>query len=114
VDGRHIVISREIAILRGHTSLVNAISLSPNNRLLASASYDKTARLWDLDTNLPVGPPLQHEHYVNFASLSRDGKVLVTACENYAYAWDVHAILEEAGLVGITHVSVNISAALSH
>jgi WD40 repeat protein len=50
---------QQIAILEGHTSIVEAICLSPNNRLLASASWDKTAHLWDLDTNLPVGPPLQ-------------------------------------------------------
>jgi WD40 repeat protein len=106
---------RQIAILEGHTDHVTAISLSPNNRLLASASIDTTARLWDLDTNFPVGPPLQHEHHhMNSAAFSRNGKVLVTACSNNAYAWDVQPILEEAGLVGITLVSVNISAALSH
>jgi WD40 repeat protein len=105
---------QQIAILEGHTFSVTAISLSPNNRLLASASYDKTARLWNLDTNLPVGPPLQHEQDLRSAALSPDAKVLVTVCKNNAYAWDVHAILEEAGLVGITLVSVNIFAALSH
>ncbi|KAG2751533.1 WD40 repeat-like protein [Suillus brevipes Sb2] len=100
---------QQIAILEGHTGFVTAISLSPNNRLLASASYDKTARLWNLDTNLPVGPPLQHEHHqVNSASLSPNGKVLVTACENNAYTWDVHAILREAGLEDLLLIGPNI------
>jgi WD40 repeat protein len=111
---------QQIAILQGHTHsrAVNSISLSSNNRLLASASFDKTARLWNLDTNLPVGPPLQHERDLRSASLSRDSKVLVTACENKnAYAWDVRAILKEAGLedllvpIGTNIVSVNILAA---
>jgi WD40 repeat protein len=111
---------QQIAVLEGHTHVVTAISLSPNNRLLASASYDKTARLWNLDTNLPVGPPLQHEQDVYSIALSPNGKVLVTACEsiNNAYVWDVHAILREAGLedlllIGPNIVSVNASAALS-
>jgi WD40 repeat protein len=110
---------QQIAILEGHTDFVYAISLSPNNRLLASASGDSTARLWDLDTNLPVGPHLQHEHHhMNSAAFSRNGKVLVTTCKNNAYAWDVHAILKEAGLedlllIGPNIVSVNASAALS-
>jgi WD40 repeat protein len=110
---------QQIAILQGHTHFVNAISLSPNNRLLTSASWDKTARLWNLDTNFQVGPPLHHEQDLISAALSPDGKALVTACENKnAYAWDVHAILKETGLedlllIGTNIVSVNISAALS-
>jgi hypothetical protein len=90
---------QEIAILEGHTGVVVAISLSRNNRFLASASDDKTARLWNLETNLPVGSPFQHEEDFCSAALSPDGKVLVTGCQNEnAYAWDVHAILEKAGL----------------
>jgi WD40 repeat protein len=101
---------QQIAILQGHnTSGVIGISLSSNNRLLASASWDKTARLWNLDTNLPVGPPLRHENALRFATLSPDGKVLVTACENHnAYTWDVHAILKEAGLEDLLLISPNI------
>jgi WD40 repeat protein len=90
---------QEIAILEGHTNWVNAISLSQNNRFLASVSDDKTACLWNLDTNLQVGPPLQHEDGLWCVALSPDGKVLVTGCKNNnAYAWDVHAILKKAGL----------------
>lgn len=93
---------QEIAILEGHTSAVWAISLSCNNRVLASASDDNTARLWNLDTNLPVGPPLHHEHEVTCAAFSADAKVVVTGCEDKnAYVWDVHAILEEASLEGL-------------
>jgi WD40 repeat protein len=44
---------QQITILEGHTSLVNAISLSSDNRLLASASWDKTARLWNLRRSTP-------------------------------------------------------------
>ncbi|KAG1861744.1 WD40-repeat-containing domain protein [Suillus subalutaceus] len=90
---------QEIAILEGHKNTVWAISLSRHNRLLASASDDNTAHLWNLDTNLPVGPPLHHEHEVTCAAFSADGTVLVTSCEDKnAYVWDVHAILKEVGL----------------
>jgi WD40 repeat protein len=89
---------QQIAILEGHASFVNAISLSRNNRFLASVSDDRTARLWNLDTNIQVGLPLQHEDVLPSAGLSPDGKVLVTCCKNKnAYAWDVHAILKKAG-----------------
>jgi WD40 repeat protein len=36
---------QEIAILEGHSHYVNTITVSPNNRMLASASYDNTVRL---------------------------------------------------------------------
>jgi WD40 repeat protein len=95
---------QQIAILEleGPTTginIVTTISLSQNNRFFASVYHNKTARLWNLDTNLPVGPPLEHDDLLRFAGLSPDGKVLVTGCENNnAYAWDVHAILKKAGL----------------
>jgi WD40 repeat protein len=91
---------QQIAVLKGHTRAVHSISLSPSERFLASASYDRTARLWNLDTNLPIGPPLQHEGVLECAALSPDGKMLVTGGQSKnAYTWDIHAILEEAGIV---------------
>ncbi|KIK32161.1 hypothetical protein CY34DRAFT_102140, partial [Suillus luteus UH-Slu-Lm8-n1] len=89
----------QIATLEGHETWVRAISLSHNNRLLASASWDKKARIWNLETNLPVGPPLQHEDKVECATFSANGRVLVTGCrDKNANVWDVHAILKQAGL----------------
>jgi WD40 repeat protein len=111
---------QQIAILEGHTNIVNAISLSQNNRLLASVSWDKTTRLWNLDTNLQVGPSLQHEEGLCSAALPPAGKVLVTVCEDgNVYTWDIHAILKEADLEGLLSigtdiVSVNPSPALLH
>jgi len=89
----------QIAILEGHTVTVTSISLLQNHRFLASASDDRTARLWNLDTNLPVGPPLQHQDWVQDAAFSPDGKFLVTACgDKNMYVWNTHTILQEAGI----------------
>ncbi|KIK33187.1 hypothetical protein CY34DRAFT_723454 [Suillus luteus UH-Slu-Lm8-n1] len=90
---------KQTGTLEGHEDWVNAISLSHNNRLLASASWDKTARIWNLDTNLPVEPPLQHGDKVECAALSANGRLLVTGGrDENAYAWDVYAILKQADL----------------
>ncbi|KAG2341112.1 WD40 repeat-like protein [Suillus weaverae] len=91
---------QQIADLEGHTRPVYSITLFQNDRLLASTSWDKTARLWNLDTNLQVGLPLQHdEKYVECAAFSADGKLLSTGCDDEnVYVWDVQAILRTAGL----------------
>jgi len=105
----------QIAILEGHTYFVNAISLLQNDRLLSSASNDNTARLWNLDTNLPVGPPLQHQATVWDVALSADGKFLVTAChDKNAYVWNTHTIRvpQEAGLDDLLRLP-NVSVPLA-
>jgi WD40 repeat protein len=109
---------QQIAILKGHTSTIYSLSLFQNDRLLASGSFDNTVRLWNLDTNLPVGPPLQHQAFVQSAAISADGKLLVTCCgDKNAYVWDIHTTLKDAGreeLLSILDVSVNQSLILSH
>jgi WD40 repeat protein len=105
----------QIAILMGHTKSVFAMSISRNDRLLASASNDKTVRLWNLDTNLPVSwTRLQHEDHVICAAFSADGTLLVTGCsDNNVYVWDIYTILKEAGLedlLPISDVSLNLIA----
>jgi WD40 repeat protein len=102
--------------LDGHTDWVNAISL-PCNRLLASASDDNTARIWNLDTNLPVGPPLQHKDWVHSPAFSANGQVLVTGCsKGDTYTWNVNAILTKAGLEDLLNddVSASTSPTLGH
>jgi len=111
---------QEIAVLDKHEDEpVTSLTLFPNDRLLTSSSRDKTVWLWYLDTNLPVGPPLQHENSVNCVAFSANGKLLSTACDDgNAYMWDVQAILKTAGLenlLSIPHVSINLdSYSLSH
>jgi len=90
---------QQIATLEGHTSSVFSLSLFQDDRLLASGSYEHTARLWNLDTNIPVGPLIQHENIVDSVAISADGKLLVTGCDdNNAYVWDIHSTLKDAGL----------------
>jgi WD40 repeat protein len=79
---------------------VDVISLSPNDRILAIISYfEKTAQLWDLETNQPIGTPLHHQDRVRSATFSVDAKFLLTCCcDDHIFTWDISAIVKRAGL----------------
>ena len=95
-------------MLTGHTSSVSGIAISPNGRILASASIDNTARLWNLDNGQPIGSPIQHTDAVDCLSFLTDGKQLATGCwDKNAYTWDISAIVEEAGLSELLNPNVS-------
>ncbi|KAG1816783.1 quinon protein alcohol dehydrogenase-like superfamily [Suillus subaureus] len=80
----------------------HTITLSPNERILASTSHKMTVQLWNLETNQPIGTLLHHEEYVNCASFSEDGKFLATICnDDHIFTWDIYTILKKAGLLGL-------------
>ncbi|MFJ2743594.1 hypothetical protein ACIO3O_28540 [Streptomyces sp. NPDC087440] len=72
--------------LLGHTGAVYLTSFSPNGQLLATASYDRTVRLWDVaDPSRPksLGAPLAgHQSWVSSAVFSPDGTTLASASDD--------------------------------
>jgi hypothetical protein len=64
--------------LGGHESSVNSVAFSPDGKLIASGSWDKTVRLWDIQGKR-VGHPFQgHESFVMSVAFSPDGKLIVS------------------------------------
>ena len=70
---------RPVVELDGHTGAVNQVTFSDDGKLLASASDDRTARVWRLPSGEPVGSELAHEHPVLRVALSADSRYLATA-----------------------------------
>lgn len=55
---------------------------------LLSGSLDSTARVWHVASQKPVGPAYRHGGGVNAATLSRDGKYVLTAGDDrFARLW---------------------------
>jgi len=80
--------------LLGHTGAVYLTTFSPNGRILATASYDRTVRLWDVsDPTRPkqLGEPLTgHRSWVSSAVFSPDGETLASASDDGTIRlWDV-------------------------
>jgi WD40 repeat protein len=73
-----------------HPSQVNEVRYSPDGKTLATASDDKTVKLWDVVTGKELKTFNGHQKWVYSVSFSPDGKTLASGSDdNTVKLWDV-------------------------
>jgi WD40 repeat protein len=82
--------------LEGHSDCVSAIAFSLDGKLLASASWDCTVRLWDSATGAVHQTLEGHSDCVSAIAFSLDGKLLASA------SWDCMVRLWDSA-TGVVH-----------
>ncbi len=95
----------EIAVLKGHRSLVNDVCFSPDDSWLATAAQDRTIRIWNLSRMDQFQVLEGHTDMVYALAVSHDGRRLASgSVDGTARVWDTNTWKEIASLKHGTNV----------
>ena len=79
----------DLVTLKGHSRMVESVAFSPGGKRVATASSDKTAKIWDAATGQGIVTLRGHSASVESVVFSPDGKRVATgSLDNTAKIWD--------------------------
>ena len=74
--------------LGGHTDRVFSVAFSPDGNTLASASADRTVRVWNVRTGQEHATLGRYKDFAKAVCFSPDGKTLASGASNSIQLWD--------------------------
>ena len=87
---------RVIHTLSGHSGEVSSFAFSPDSRRLATASYDRTIKLWDMATGQDVFTLVGHTSGLTCLAFSPDGNQIISGSfDSTARVWNATALPAE-------------------
>ena len=85
--------ARAMQTFTAHGGPVKGLTISPDNAVMVSASFDYTVVVWSTDQIAPRATLYGHEAAVNVAAFSPDNKTLATAGDDgLVLLWDMSDI----------------------
>src|SRR5262249_21750962 len=95
----------ERATLRGHSLALASVAYSPDGKYLATGSYDRAAKVWDMNTNRELITLKGHQAAVEAVAFSPDGTRLATGSyDGTVKLWDWAVGKEVATFKGHTNM----------
>ena len=79
----------ELILPVSHKDKIQTVEFSPDGKLILSACWDNTAKLWDVSTGMLIRNISAHTQQVDLASFSPDGSLFLTK------GWDKHVMVWE-------------------
>ena len=80
----------QITVLADHALAVSGVAFLPDGRRAVTASWDRTAKVWDLTTHLVIRVLVGHTDSIRGIAVSADGASLASASfDGTVSIWDL-------------------------